>query len=247
MDEASSADPPGDGGARGSVRVLVADDSAGMRALLCAQFESLHGVQLVGVAVDGAEAVDQAVRQVPDPLLLDIAMLTMDGLAATAEIRRRVPTAKVVVLSADSAEKTADPARAAGADAYLAKPAPTDELVALIQRLFPHARLADIGPAPHPVGAVAGTAAKALDARRHRLLVDAIDEGVLVVDADRRVLSADVAASRILAVPTRLATEPTGARVRLGALHRPPGHRGVRRPSRVDRAGAGTGRVRSGV
>ena len=66
MDEASSADPPGDGGARGSVRVLVADDSAGMRALLCAQFESLHGVQLVGVAVDGAEAVDQAVRQVPD-------------------------------------------------------------------------------------------------------------------------------------------------------------------------------------
>ena len=98
MDDASSAHPPGGGAARGSVRVVVADDSAGMRALLRAQLGTVDGVRIVGVAADGAEAVEQAVREVPDLVLLDIAMPTMDGLEATAEIRRRLPTAKIVVL-----------------------------------------------------------------------------------------------------------------------------------------------------
>ena len=72
----------------------------------------------------------------------------------------------------------------------------------LIRRLFPGARLAEKPPAARAVEAVPDTAAETMDARRARLLVDAIDEGVLVVDANRRVVSANVAAGRILAVPT---------------------------------------------
>ena len=58
MDDASSAHPPGGEAARGSVRVVVADDSAGMRALLRAQLGTVDGVRIVGVAADGTEAVD---------------------------------------------------------------------------------------------------------------------------------------------------------------------------------------------
>ena len=202
MDDANSVSPPGGGPARGSVRVVLADGSAEMRELLRAQLETLDGVRIVGVASDGTEAVAQAVRQVPDLMLLGIAMPTLDGLEATAEIRRRLPAAKIVVFSAYNAEQMADPARAAGADAYLEKAAPGDELVALIQRLFPDAQLSEIPPAALPVGAAADTAAETKDARRFRLLVDAIDEGVLVVDANRRVVCANSAAARILAVPT---------------------------------------------
>ena len=202
MDDANSVSPPGGGPARGSVRVVLADGSAEMRELLRAQLETLDGVRIVGVASDGTEAVAQAVRQVPDLMLLDIAMPTVDGLEATAEIRRRLPAAKIVVFSACNAEQMADPARAAGADAYLEKAAPGDELVALIQRLFPDAQLGEIPPAALPVGAAADAAAETKDARRFRLLVDAIDEGVLVVDANRRVVCANFAAARILAVPT---------------------------------------------
>ena len=202
MDDANSVSPPGGGPARGSVRVVLADGSAEMRELLRAQLETLDGVRIVGVASDGTEAVAQAVRQVPDLMLLDIAMPTVDGLEATAEIRRRLPAAKIVVFSPSNAEQMADPARAAGADAYLEKAAPGDELVALIRRLFPDAQLAEIPPAALPVGAAADAEAETKDARRFRLLVDAIDEGVLVVDANRRVVCANSAAARILAVPT---------------------------------------------
>ena len=160
----SSAHPPGGGESRGCVRVVVADDSAGMRALLRAQLGAVDGVRIVGVAADGAEAVEQAVREVPDLVLLDIAMPTMDGLEAAAEIRRRRPEVKIVVLSAFSGERMADPARVAGADAYLEKAAPGDELVALIRRLFPDTRLAETPPAALPVGAVANAAAATTDA-----------------------------------------------------------------------------------
>jgi len=66
MDDGSSAHPPASEAARSWVRVVVADDSAGMRALLRAQLGTVAGVQIVGVAADGTEAVDQAVRKVPD-------------------------------------------------------------------------------------------------------------------------------------------------------------------------------------
>ncbi len=115
MGDASSAHPPGDGAPRGCVRVVVvADHSAGMRALLRAQPASLDGVRIVGVAEDGAEAAEQPVRQVPDLMLLDNAMPTVDGLEAAAEIRRRLPEAKIVMLCGFSGENLADPARTAG-------------------------------------------------------------------------------------------------------------------------------------
>jgi len=201
MDDAGSAYPPGGGPARGADRVVLADDSE-MQALLRIRLGTLDGVQIVGVAGDGAEAVEQAVRALPNLVLLDIAMPTMDGLEAAAEIRCRLPTAKIMVLSAYCAEKMADPARAAGSDAYLEKAAPRDELVALIGRLFPGARLVEAAPEVRPVEAVPDTGAQTMDARRYRLLVDAIYEGVLVVDTNRQVVWANFAAGRILAVPT---------------------------------------------
>ena len=202
MDGANSIFSPGGGPARDSVRVVLADDSAEMRELLRARLETLDGVRIVGVAADGVDSVTQAVRELPDLLLLNIAMPKLDGLEAAAEIRRCLPAAKIVVFSACSAEQMADPARAAGADAYLEMAALGDELVALVQRLFPDAQLAELPPAALPVGAAADAAAETTDARRFRLLVDAIDEGVLVVDANRRVVWANFAAARILAVPT---------------------------------------------
>lgn len=91
------------------IRVLVVDDSATMRALLVAMLASDPGFQVVGEAVDGAEAIAKAVSLRPDLISMDIHMPVIDGLEATKEIMRQAPTPIIIVSAA-----------AAGADMSLA-------------------------------------------------------------------------------------------------------------------------------
>ena len=108
-----------------SVRVLLADDSAVARTLLSAVIERGEGLELVGAARNGLEAVEMAERLAPDVVVMDVQMPGLDGIAATREIMRRTPRPVVIVSSLDARDsKLAFDAIAAGALAGQATPPP---------------------------------------------------------------------------------------------------------------------------
>ncbi|MDZ5619610.1 PAS domain-containing protein [Nocardioides bizhenqiangii] len=121
----SSLDAPGSDGpaaqtAEQSVRVLVVDDHAQVRELLCAQLVA-GGHRVVGEAADGVEAVEKTAALQPDVVVLDLAMPRLDGLTALAGIRQAAPGARVIVLSGFDDAMMADRAVASGALRYVEK------------------------------------------------------------------------------------------------------------------------------
>lgn len=189
---------------RGSVfaplRVVVADDSPEARLVLRLVLRSRAGVEVVGEACHGEEAVRLVERERPDVVLLDVAMPGVDGLEAAARIRRDHRDLRIVVLSAYAAKKMETAALAAGADAYVEKSAPPDALFDVLAQLFPHADLRPLREPP--VAREVATLAEATAERRYRMLLDALEEGVLVVDASGSVVESNFAAARLLAAPT---------------------------------------------
>lgn len=113
----------------------MVDDADDLRALLRIKLERSAGLQVVGEAVDGVDAVEQATRLQPDLVVLDVAMPRMDGLEALPLILEAVEGVRVVVLSGFNEGTMAENARAAGASHYVVKGAPLRELVELLETL----------------------------------------------------------------------------------------------------------------
>ena len=115
------------------IRLLVVDDHpvvrAGLRALLGAQPD----MEVVGEAVGGTAAVERAAELAPDVVVMDISMEGMSGLEATREIRRRVPQAKVLVLTVHNSVEYLRQALEAGAVGYVLKQAADTELAVAIR------------------------------------------------------------------------------------------------------------------
>lgn len=111
-----------------ALRVLLADDHALVRAGMRSLLRDIPGVEVVGEAADGAEALAVAARERPDAVLLDIAMKGMSGLEAAARFREQLPGIKVIILSMHSSEEYVLQALRAGAAAYLIKDSATAEL-----------------------------------------------------------------------------------------------------------------------
>ena len=105
----------------GTVRVLIADDHSLFAKTLEALLAGTPGVEVVGIAEDGLEAVGLAVTLSPDVVLMDVEMPHLDGIAATRRLRELGLGIPVVVLSASDDPKLADAAHAAGAKGYLTK------------------------------------------------------------------------------------------------------------------------------
>lgn len=114
------------------VRVLLADDTADMRTLLRVTLQNDGRFEVVGEATNGEEAIALTKETAPDAIVLDLAMPVMDGLQALPEIRRSVPTARIIVLSGFNACEVANEALSLGADGYLEKGAALSRLVAVI-------------------------------------------------------------------------------------------------------------------
>jgi CheY-like chemotaxis protein len=112
-------------------RVLVVDDNLAMRRVLCGLLEDV-GMDVVGEAADGLEGVAQAEALRPDVVLMDWRMPGLDGLAATAEIRLRLPEVQVVMFSAAESDGMAAIAGQAGASAFVAKGASAQQVCAAV-------------------------------------------------------------------------------------------------------------------
>ena len=116
------------------MRVLIADDHRLFRDSLRSLLEA-RGVEVVGEAGDGRQAIELAHRLEPDVVLMDLSMPAMDGLTATRQLCSELPGVKVVVVTATRENGQRAKALAAGALGYLTKDFETDELFSLLERV----------------------------------------------------------------------------------------------------------------
>jgi DNA-binding NarL/FixJ family response regulator len=114
------------------VRVVIADDQRLFAEALEAILATDGRIDVVGRAFDGRSAVDLAVEQAPDVVLMDIAMPVMDGIDATRAIRAELPDTRVIVLTGSAATQDVDRARTAGASGYVTKDQIAGDLVRAI-------------------------------------------------------------------------------------------------------------------
>jgi NarL family two-component system response regulator LiaR len=97
--------------------------------------ETEPGIEVVGEAGDGQEAVEKACALLPDVVLMDLVMPGMDGIEATRQIKQRVPQVQVLVLTSFSTNDKVIPSLSAGATGYLLKDATPVELVKAIEQV----------------------------------------------------------------------------------------------------------------
>ena len=123
------------------IRVLIVEDHALVRAGLEELLSGAEDIDVVGVAGDGAEAIELAAAEEPDVVLMDLSMPVVDGIEATRRIRAAQQDVRVVVLTSFSDQRRILEALDAGAIGYLLKDAEPDEL-------FRGVRAAAAGEAP---------------------------------------------------------------------------------------------------
>lgn len=121
-------------------RLLLVDDHAvvreGLRAILALEAD----LEVVGEAREGRDAVDLARHTKPDVVIMDIAMGSLNGIDATRQVVRDIPTAKVVVLSMHADESFVLAALEAGAAAYVVKAARSEELIQAVRAVASNRR-----------------------------------------------------------------------------------------------------------
>ncbi len=117
----------------GPIRILIVDDHAMLREGVTAILQSESGIELVGEAQDGAQAVERFRELRPDVTLMDLKMSGMNGVEAITAIRGEFPDARILVLTTYSGDVQAVRALKAGATGYLLKSSMRKELLDAIR------------------------------------------------------------------------------------------------------------------
>jgi DNA-binding NarL/FixJ family response regulator len=117
-------------------RVVVADDQTVVREGIVMLLGLLPGIEVVGAARDGEEAVKLVAELAPDVVLMDLRMPRCDGVEATRRIRTEHPGTQVVVLTTYADDDSLFPALKAGARGYLTKDAGGDEIVRAVHSVL---------------------------------------------------------------------------------------------------------------
>ena len=110
------------------ISVYLVDDVPELRELIKFGMEEDSGFEIVGEAGDGKSALQGIAEMRPAAVLLDLSMPDMDGFQAIPEIRQGDPDVAIIVLSGFSADRMGGPAIERGADAYIEKGSPMQEL-----------------------------------------------------------------------------------------------------------------------
>ena len=117
-----------------AIRVLIVDDMPHVRQDLCALLTLAGGIQVVGEAADGDEAIHQCELLCPDVVLMDLEMPVTDGYTAARQIKSVCPGSRVIALTVHSYPEARARACDAGVDEFVVKGAPLDELMSAIRR-----------------------------------------------------------------------------------------------------------------
>jgi len=118
-----------------TIRILLVEDHAVVRAGLRALLPTEPGLEVVGEATDGVEAVEQARALQPDIILLDLVMPRQDGLAAIPPIKEVSPNSRIIVLTSFAEDEKVFAAIKSGAVGYLLKEASPEELLRAIREV----------------------------------------------------------------------------------------------------------------
>jgi len=119
-----------------AIRILIADDHAIVREGLRAIIRVTPGMEVVGEAADGVQAVELARSLQPDVILLDLVMPRKSGIEAIAEIERENPSARILVITSFAGDDMVFPAIRAGALGYLLKDSSPQELLQAIRDVY---------------------------------------------------------------------------------------------------------------
>lgn len=179
------------------IRVLIADDQPLVRRGLSLILAPDPGVEVVGEAGDGAEAVALAERLRPDVVVMDIRMPVLDGVGATEELSRLLPESRVLALSTFDMDEYVVAALRAGAYGFLPKDVSPEELIAairtvhtgeaavaprLLTRLISTYVRASVRPARRPAAVPAGLTPR--EREIWRLLATGLDNAEIAADLD---------------------------------------------------------------
>jgi DNA-binding NarL/FixJ family response regulator len=144
-----------------SIRVLVADDQAAVREGLATLLDLTPGIEVIGEARDGAEAVRLVAEHTPDVVLMDLHMPVTDGIEATARIAREHPEVRVVVLTTYADNASIQGALRAGALGYLTKDADRVQIARAVQAAANGQAVLDEAVQRRLVAAISGGASAA--------------------------------------------------------------------------------------
>jgi two-component system, NarL family, response regulator LiaR len=115
-----------------TLRILIVEDDPMMQLGLTQALEDYPHFTIVGQANDGYAGVEQALKLKPDVIVMDIGLPRLDGIAATQQIRAKLPDVRIVVLTSHTSETEIIAALSSGADAYCVKGADVERLVTAI-------------------------------------------------------------------------------------------------------------------
>ncbi len=118
------------------IRVLIVDDHALYRRGLQTVLATEDGIDVVGEAADGNEAVDLAEETLPDVIVMDVGMPKRGGIEACRVIKQRIPSARIIMLTSSDDEEHLFEAVRAGANGYLLKDVPPEEVAVGIRGVF---------------------------------------------------------------------------------------------------------------
>ena len=121
---------------RQKIRVLIVDDQNSVRQRLKLLLEPEVDLEVVGIAEDGAIAIEQVESLQPDVILIDLEMPEMNGVKATKIISKRFTSCQILVLSSHDTNQYINEAMDAGAKGYLLKSTPADELNSAIRSVY---------------------------------------------------------------------------------------------------------------
>jgi DNA-binding NarL/FixJ family response regulator len=152
--------------ASGDVRVLVVDDQRLMRDGIASLLAIQEGIEIVGSASNGEEALEKALVHTPDVILMDVRMPGMGGVQATRQLLQQLPTCRILMLTTFDDDEYIIEALQAGASGYLLKDIPAYDLARAVHAVY--RGIYQLDPA------VAGKLITALSPSRFRSPVQAV-------------------------------------------------------------------------